>query len=424
MTDETPFSAGPSPEYVEALDRVMAVGEHQTESKRGLVLRMDDEIEQLPPVPWLSDGILPANGLAALYGAPGAGKSFVALDLALSIAADFPWFSRTLQTGTALYLAAEGLSGLSQRMRAWKAFHRRIGRLGVGFVTTAIDLLQPATVTRVVEVSKTLSDIGPMQLVVIDTLARSMVGDENDTGDMSRVVANADAIRTGTGATVLLVHHTRKDSDLERGSSALRGAVDTLLLCREGDDGRELVCEKQKDAEQFSPIPFRLVAGHGSCIVQASVGGDPGSASEQAEGMTPKRHAVLKTLANAFTDRGASATEWCKAAAVPERTFYSIRTWLCREGYVTEKGTRYTLTPSGKYAAKQPAYAAVTAIQLQRPLQSLSGNPLEGFPGLQRQQENNGKIAVPLQSPTLFEPEELDNLLAEADERLGMRERP
>lgn len=405
----------PSPEYLEALERSMAAGEHQTESKRGLVLRMDDEIEQLPPVPWLLDGILPANGLTALYGAPGAGKSFIALDLALSIAANFPWLGRTLQAGTALYLAAEGLSGLSQRMRAWKAFHRKTGRVGVGFVTTAIDLLQPATIPRVCDVAAQLSQIAPVQLVVIDTLARSMVGDENDTGDMSRVVANADAIRTGTGATVLLVHHTRKDSDLERGSSALRGAVDTLLLCRDSDDGRELVCEKQKDAEQFSPIPFRLVAGHGSCIVQASGSGSSEDAREQAEPMTKARRAALTALAEAFTTKGASATEWMKASSIPDRTFFRARTWLVHEGYVSENGSRYLLTPSGRVAAKNcQVTASPTAIPFTPAALASRGG------GSSRSGTVTGNGSKPR---SLFDSEEeITDLRAELDERNGIRE--
>lgn len=425
MTDY--FIPPPQSEYADALDRIAeAEGTRTEQSKaaadaRKLPVRFDDEIEQLPPLPWLAEGILPAAALAALYGPPGAGKSFVALDLALSIAARLPWFGRSLREGTALYLAAEGLAGLSQRIRAWKAARAIEHRLGVGFVTMAVDLLQPTTIPRVVDASRTLHD--QVELVVIDTLARSMVGDENDTGDMSKLVAHADAIRRGTGATVLLVHHTRKDSDLERGSSALRGAVDTLLLCRDGDDGRELVCEKQKDAEQFSPIPFRLVAGHGSCIVQASGTRSTEDAREQAESMTKPRRTALCALSEAFTPRrGATATEWFKATGIPERTFFRARTWLVEEGYVTEAGSRYTLTPSGKQAATVSCHgpATVPANPLGAPLAAAALASSGGLPAASRLGGSNG-TGNGRSSPT-YRQEELDGLLAEIDERIGQRD--
>lgn len=415
------MTAAVNPEYLDALERIdRAEGEDQASAVRDgrtLTIRTDDEIEHLPPLEWLAEGILPANALAAIYGAPGAGKSFVALDLALSIAAPAPWFDRDLLDGTSLYIAAEGLSGLPKRIRAWKIARRQERPLGVGFVTTAIDLMQPATVLRAVDAARRLN--APVQLVVIDTLARSMIGDENDTGEMSKVVAHADAIRRGTGATVLLVHHTRKDSDLERGSSALRGAVDTLLLCREGDDGRELVCEKQKDGEQFAPLPFRLVAGHGSCIVQASGSGSAEDAREQAEPMTKPRRAALCALAEAFTGRGATATEWFKATGVPERTFFRARTWLVKNGYATEGSNRYTLTPSGKQASTVSCHgpAIVPAKPLGRPLAAAALASSGGVPAGDHLASGNGR-----QNGNRYQQEEIDDLLADIDERIGQRD--
>jgi len=289
---------------------------------------------------------------------PALARSAIGLDNDLYNPLHLADVAAAIANGGTMYIAGEGHGGLSQRIRAWKTAHAVLGQsAGVGVVSDAVNLLNPADVARIVFASKASALASPLRLIVLDTLARSMIGDENDTGDMSSVIAAADRIRTATGAAVLLVHHTRKDSDQERGSTALRGAVDTLILCEDGDDGRQIVCQKQKDAEKFSPIPFRLVAGFGSCIVQASVGADPGSASEQAGAMTPKRRAVLKTLCDAFTARGATTTEWFKAAAVPERTFYNVRTWLVREGYVTETGSRYTVSASGRHAATAPSTA-------------------------------------------------------------------
>lgn len=82
-----------------------------------------------------------------------------------------------------------------------------------------------------------------VKLVVIDTLAKSMTGDENDAQSMGRVVKGLESIRSA-GASVLLLHHTRKgdvsqrggepdpDGDL-RGSGALAGAYESHLAVRQ-----------------------------------------------------------------------------------------------------------------------------------------------------------------------------------------------
>jgi hypothetical protein len=252
---------------------------------------------------------------------------------------------------------------------------------------------------------------------VIDTLARSMIGDENDTGDMSRLIATVDRVRELTNATVLLVHHTRKDSDLERGSSALRGGVDTLIYCEEGDEGRQLVCQKQKDAEAFVPIPFTLVAGFGSCVVTSTGGDGPAGLTEPGGRLTSRRLIALRSLSEAFTSKGATRSEWMRATNLPERTFYHASTWLVREGYAAENGSRYTMTPSGKGAVathSAQSGSANSAISPQLSAQMLTGTPLKGG---SRLQQNGSSAKSPATEEGLW-----SDLLAEADERLGIQE--
>ncbi len=68
----------------------------------------DVEVEQLPDPSWLINPILPEQGLVVLLGPPGIGKSFVALDWALSIKAGQEWLGHSLMQGNVLYIAAEG----------------------------------------------------------------------------------------------------------------------------------------------------------------------------------------------------------------------------------------------------------------------------------------------------------------------------
>lgn len=374
-----------------------------------LVVRSDAELERMPAMDWLADGLLPLGGLSALYGPPGAGKSFLAIDLAFSIATGTDWLDRGVVQGGTLYVAGEGDAGLSQRIVAWKASRDVLGQpVGVGVVSAGVNLLDPGEIARIVQAAQSPCVAQPVRLVVIDTLARSMAGgDENDTRDMSTLIAAADRIRHATGAAVMLVHHTKKESELERGSSALRGAVDTLILCRDGDDGREIVCEKQKDAAPFSSLPFRLVAGHGSCIVQVSGYEGLEGTREQAGAMTKQRHLALCALSEAFTGRGATASEWAKAAGIPERTFFRARTWLVREGYVNETPSgRYVLTPSGRTATTATPTVTGTAKATGAP------NPLRGgAPGESQRQESRSNGS---ESGSYW-----DSLQLDIDQRVG-----
>jgi hypothetical protein len=408
--------------YYDALDE----GDREVTAATGaLVVRGDSDIEHMPPIAWLADSVIPREGLCAIYGAPGSGKSFVAIDLAFAVTTGVAWLGRSVLVGGALYIAAEGLGGLGQRVRAWKESRDYSGReVGVGFVTHGVNLLEPGAAERIATASGSPFVRTPCHLIVIDTLAQSMVGDENDTGDMSKLIATATQVRNLTGATVLLVHHTRKDSDLERGSSALRGGVDTLILCEESDDGRQLVCQKQKDAETFHPIPFFLMAGHGSCVVASTGGESPAGPTGPGPKVSPQRARALRAFAESFTARGATATEWLKVSNIAERTFYRVRTWLVAEGYVTENSSgRYTLTSSGRYVA------ATTATSIEVPATpSVDGPPPlfrgGGQTGSESGGSRNGSKSGRMSGRTVNEPDDLQyaDLLAQADERLGMRE--
>ena len=63
-------------------------------SKAGFRFLTVGEVMKLPDPEWLVAGILPAKSIAQLYGGSGSGKSFVALDMALSVATGRPWLGK------------------------------------------------------------------------------------------------------------------------------------------------------------------------------------------------------------------------------------------------------------------------------------------------------------------------------------------
>ena len=105
---------------------------------------------------------------------------------------------------------------------------------------------------------------GPPVLIVLDTLARTMVGgDENTAKEVGEWVHGAQELQKKTGATVLTLHHSLKRQPrnkpvVERGSGALRGAVDTMMVVVKKGSTLTLSCQKQKDSEEFEDIPLLL----------------------------------------------------------------------------------------------------------------------------------------------------------------------
>jgi hypothetical protein len=226
-----------------------------------------DAMELLPPPEYVIDKLLAKNSVAAIYGAPGGGKSFLALDLGAHIATGSWWQGREVEKGQVLFVAAEGSGGWPKRAAAWKKFNRTHTVPDFHIYPGTVNLLNPGQVGVLVEVCRKWK----FALVVIDTVARSMVGgDENTAKDMGMVVDAADWVKTACGGCVLLIHHSGKDTAAGlRGSSALLGATDTVMEVKAGEDGMELVCRKQKDDAEF--MPFRLALE----VVEVTVGGQP-----------------------------------------------------------------------------------------------------------------------------------------------------
>jgi RecA-family ATPase len=228
-----------------------------------------DQLCGQPAQQYLIDTVLPAGSLVALYGASGSAKTFLALSQALSIAAGVPWLGRKVEPGWVVYIVGEGKAGLGKRVAAWQAAANCPSVARIRFLPEAVNLLDGRDVERAKRtISTALPE--PPKLIVIDTLARAMVGgDENAVKDVSRVIAAADDLR-GDGSALLL-HHTGRNGEHERGSTALRGAVDVLAKTeREGRSPRvKYSCAKTKDSAEWSPVDLLLESSGDSCVLHS-----------------------------------------------------------------------------------------------------------------------------------------------------------
>jgi len=277
-----------------------------------------------------------------LFGPPESGKTFLAIDVALSLATGAQWHGRDVHAGLVVYVAAEGAGGFGLRLRAWIEANQKEHDLRMRAIEEPVQFMQDGDVEGFIEALQELQD-RPV-LIVIDTLARCLDGgDENTARDMGKVITGCDRIRRATGASVVLVHHSGKNGETERGSSALRGAVDTALAVSRAEDGGVIVsCEKQKDEARFEDLAFDLhvvdlgTDGDGypisSCVLSPRWSGTEGGESQGALGQASLK--MCKALWDSFFENGATSEQWMSASGVAKSSFYRNRKDLVERGYV------------------------------------------------------------------------------------------
>jgi archaellum biogenesis ATPase FlaH len=184
-------------------------------------------------VPYLIDGLMPAEHLIMLAGTDGCGKSALALRLGWSVSKGALFLGRRCQKTRVYYLDRENPLSEAQKRRlllsesgnpdflwwgSWRSFPE-VPDLEAGFST----LLTLAREER--------------PLLIFDTLAAFTDGDENDKVDVQPVMQKFRRL-TGAGATVVFLHHTGKGQGSEyRGNSAIRAAVDMAFLLEQDEMG-------------------------------------------------------------------------------------------------------------------------------------------------------------------------------------------
>jgi hypothetical protein len=218
------------------------------------------EARQFPPPRWLVHGLLPAGGLALLYGESSSGKSTLAVDLGMRIATGMQVQGSVCERGIVMHVAGEDETGLRQRITAF-CMRNDVHDPAYAILPGRLDLASPGSVDDLIaDIKAAKGERGePVMLVIVDTLARCASIEENSSSDMGIAVAACDRIRHETGATVLLIHHSGKEPKKgARGSSALRAAVDAEIEVQSIKEGRGLWVTKQRNGRAQYGWQFTL----------------------------------------------------------------------------------------------------------------------------------------------------------------------
>lgn len=265
------------------------------------------------PMPYLIKGVLPAIGLAQLFGDSNVGKSFLAIDMGCHIAMGMDWRGFRVKKTGVVYVAAEGLGGLAARLAAWTQL---LGEIPDCFWIREwpVGLTTPGAAAWVNDDIAALPY--PVGLVILDTFAGNFgVGSENDASDMAAALIGMKAL--GHGRMVMNIHHTgHQDKHRSRGHSSLYAAIDVeLMASRPVEDGVVMLSHtKVREGERIQPLAFRLervdlpwADEDGDPINSAvAVAADMPEISEKAAPLGGKQSSALQVLREMYVERQAN----------------------------------------------------------------------------------------------------------------------
>jgi AAA domain len=322
----------------------------------GLLAYTLDDLERMKEPPFVLPEWVPA-GLTVVYAKPKAGKTFWVLTLVICYAMGIPFFGQpVVGSGKVLYIAAEG-SGKA----TWRRISRIAASLGVD-MTKLRDRLHVVTTGVKVDDPQSVADLlllnpGKWDMVVVDTLARCMVGDENSTADMNEAVAGLDKIRLDAKATsLILIHHEGWEKARLRGAIALFGALDAQIHVVRKDGLNFVQVEELREAAlPDDPImTFRLDKEIGALVRVPNKLKGVGKLNEREDAM----FAILDRL---YAEDGEAVDESAWRNAVKAANVIVAKSdkswgvmWRRAKDHMTEVGTVF-IEPDGRLRPRQPA---------------------------------------------------------------------
>jgi hypothetical protein len=256
------------------------------------VVRVDQIPREENPQRWLVEELWGDSSVGVIGGAPKCSKTWLGLDLALSVATGTACLGRYAvpRPGAVLiYLAEDALAVVRERVEGM-ARHRGLELNGVAIhVITApsLRLDRPPHRNRLLETARQLRP----RLLLLDPLVRLHAVDENDAGQVAELLAYFRLLQRQLDLSVILVHHTRKNAPGGvaagqglRGSSDLHAFGDSNLYLRRVQ--QRLVLLSEHRAAPASPaVTLELVATDAATthleVVAEPPGDRPGNLREQ-----------------------------------------------------------------------------------------------------------------------------------------------
>ena len=200
--------------------------------------------QQAPELLWLVTDLWSRDAVGIVGGEPKCCKSFLALDLAVAVAAGVPCLRRFVvpDAGRVLLYPAEDAPAIVRRRLEGIA-----AAAGVALSDLDIQVITAPTLRLDLEadrrsLAQTVVELKP-RLLILDPFVRLHRIDENASGEVAPLLAYLRELQRRYGLAVVVVHHAKKGASRARGGQALRGSSEfhawgdsNLYLRRQGDD--------------------------------------------------------------------------------------------------------------------------------------------------------------------------------------------
>lgn len=300
---------------------------------------------ELPVCPpehaWLIHDLWADQAVGIVGGEPKCGKSFLALDMVIAVAAGVPCLRRfpAPRCGPVLLYAAEdALHVVRTRLEGiCRAAAVTLADLPIHVITAPSLRLDRAEDRQ--QLQTTVATLRPV-LLVLDPFVRLHRIDENASCEVAPLLAYLRELQRRFALAVVLVHHARKGAGTLRGGQALRGSSDlhawgdSNLYLRRVDE-RLLLSIEHRAAPSQSGLPLALCGG-GDALALAIV--DAPAAALRAPVRSP-----IDTLEDvlAHTDRPLTVVELRQACRMRTAHVCQALAALTAQGRVHKTAAGY-----------------------------------------------------------------------------------
>lgn len=260
------------------------------------------EMEAMPEPEWLVEGVIQKRSTALMFGKSNSFKSFLAIDIGLSVDAGRDWHGNAVNGGGVLFVATEGANGVGRlRIPAWYEHHAVSEEDRRAFLYPQEICLDAAD--DVTALIAAMNIRGSFALVVLDIFGGSMKGSEIEDKTARAWVHGIQRILRETGASILTVAHTGwQDDTRARMHTHFWGSFDSRLRM-EGDKDAltgTLTVERHKDADSTGSWGFRMAQAGNSLVPML----DAAVKVEKSSSLSVKNRAALNALDDAIVEHG------------------------------------------------------------------------------------------------------------------------
>ena len=296
---------------------------------------------------WLVEELWSEEAVGIIGGEPKCCKSFLALDLAVAVAAGTPCLRRFAVSRPGrvlLYPAEDALPTVRRRLEGiCAAAGVALPNLDVQ-VITAPSLRLDLDADRA-RLDETVARLKP-RLLVLDPFVRLHRIDENVSGDVAPLLAFLRELQRRHGVAVVLVHHARKGAGAIRAGQALRGSSefhawgDSNLYLRRDSEDRIVLTVEHRAAAAISGITLELVqSDHALALQPIHTDTDPKTESAAAPASVDQR------ISAALADGGKPRTfaELRASCRIRTTTLYQRLAAMTADGIVIKSTDGYRL---------------------------------------------------------------------------------